>query len=36
LCEKFIIKWDWVKGHSGDKNNDEVDEMARKEAIKLN
>ena len=36
LCEKFVIKWNWVKGHSGDKNNDEVDEMARKEAIKLN
>jgi len=28
-----IIKWVWVKGHSGDKYNDLVDIAARKEAI---
>ena len=36
LCKKFVIKWNWIKGHSGDKNNEAVDEIARKEAIKLN
>ena len=36
LCDSFSVNWRWVKGHSGDKNNDAVDEMARGEAIKLN
>lgn len=36
LCDSFSVNWKWVKGHSGDKNNDAVDEMARGEAIKLN
>ena len=36
LCKRFSINWEWVKGHSGDKNNDAVDEMARGEATKLN
>ena len=36
LCENFEINWNWVKGHSGDKNNDIVDEMARNQATKLN
>ena len=26
------VEWTWVKGHSGDKFNEEVDEMARNEA----
>ena len=29
------IEWSWVKGHSGDKYNDEVDLLARNEAEKL-
>jgi ribonuclease HI len=29
------IEWEWVKGHSGDPRNDEVDVAARTEAEKL-
>ena len=29
------IDWEWVKGHSGDQYNEEVDKLARSEAIKL-
>ena len=29
LSKQFQIKWNWVKGHSGDKYNDEVDKLAR-------
>ena len=35
LSEKFQIKWSWVKAHSGDVTNDEVDQLAR-EAANLN
>lgn len=27
------IKWEWVKGHNGDKYNEIVDKLARQEAI---
>ncbi len=30
------IEWEWVKGHSGNKFNEEVDIIARKEAESLN
>ncbi|MEE2694950.1 MAG: ribonuclease HI [Pseudomonadota bacterium] len=30
------IEWKWVKGHSGNKNNEEVDRLAKLEAEKLN
>lgn len=33
---KEYIKWSWVKGHSGNKNNDIVDKLARNEANKKN
>ena len=29
------IKWTWVKGHSGDKYNDEADMLARDQAEKI-
>ena len=32
LVNFHTVKWNWVKGHSGDKYNDEVDKLARKEA----
>ena len=32
LLKSHNIDWMWVKGHSGNKFNEEVDEMARKEA----
>ena len=28
LCQQHEVHWKWVKGHSGDKNNDIVDELA--------
>ena len=36
IVKNFKIKWEWVKGHSGDKFNEEVDKLARNEALKLN
>ena len=33
LNEKYQIKWCWVKGHSGDTLNDEVDQLAREAAM---
>ena len=32
LTEKFEIKWSWIKGHSTDKLNNEVDLLAREAA----
>ncbi len=29
LSMQFHIKWNWVKGHSGNKYNEEVDRLAR-------
>ena len=35
-CINFhAVKWKWVKGHSGDTLNEEVDKLARKEAEKI-
>ena len=34
-CGRHRIDWRWVKGHSGDPDNDRVDELARAEAIKF-
>ena len=36
LTKNLKIKWNWVKGHSGDQFNEEVDKLARDEALKLN
>ena len=30
LTLKHSIKWEWVKGHSGDVKNERADELARK------
>ena len=35
LVQKKIISWQWVKGHSGNKMNEKVDEIARNEIINL-
>ena len=35
LVDKYHIKWSWVKAHSGNKNNEEVDLLA-KNAANLN
>ena len=32
LCDEFEIKWNWVKAHSTDKLNNEVDSIAREAA----
>ena len=36
LSKQFQIKWNWVKGHSGDKYNEEVDKLARNQINLLN
>ncbi len=35
LTMKYKVKWEWVKGHSGNKYNEMVDSLARAQ-IKLN
>lgn len=35
LTMKYKVKWEWVRGHSGNKYNEMVDSLAR-EQIKLN
>ena len=32
LLQSHNVDWTWIKGHSGNKFNEEVDEMARNEA----
>ncbi|MBD22200.1 MAG: ribonuclease HI [Alphaproteobacteria bacterium] len=32
LVNFHYVEWNWVKGHSGNKNNEEVDRIARNEA----
>lgn len=34
-AQRHSIDWRWVKGHSGDPDNERVDTMARDEAVKL-
>ena len=30
ISSKFIIKWEWIKGHSGDPGNERADYLANK------
>ncbi len=32
---RHAVDWRWVKGHSGDPDNDRVDELARAQAVKI-
>ena len=34
-CSRHRIDWRWVKGHSGDPDNERVDQLARAEAVKF-
>ena len=34
-CARHRIDWRWVKGHSGDPDNERVDRLARDEALKF-
>lgn len=34
-AQRHVIDWRWVKGHSGNIDNDRVDVLARDEAVKL-
>ena len=36
LTKSLSIKWNWVKGHSGNIENEEVYKLAKQEAKKLN
>ena len=33
-CHRHRIDWRWVKGHSGDPDNDRVDALAREQAVR--
>ena len=35
LNDRYNVEWKWVKGHSGDYYNEEVDKLARAEAEKF-
>ena len=35
LIQDFNIQWNWVKGHSGDTNNEVVDKLARNEPTQV-
>lgn len=34
-ASRHVVDWRWVKGHSGDPDNERVDQLARDEAIKI-
>ena len=34
-CARHRIDWRWVKGHSGDPDNERVDQLARAEAVRF-
>ena len=34
LCNKHILNWNWVKGHTGHPENEECDTLAKKEIEK--
>jgi ribonuclease HI len=34
-ADRHTVDWRWVKGHSGDPDNERVDQLARDEAIRI-
>ncbi len=34
-AQRHAVDWRWVKGHSGDPDNERVDQLARMEAVKI-
>ncbi|HEV8693917.1 MAG TPA: ribonuclease HI [Lysobacter sp.] len=34
-AQRHVIEWKWVKGHSGDPDNERVDTLARNEALRF-
>jgi ribonuclease HI len=34
-AQRHVIQWRWVKGHSGDPDNERVDTLARNEALRF-
>ncbi|HJW45197.1 MAG TPA: ribonuclease HI [Lysobacter sp.] len=34
-AQRHVIQWKWVKGHSGDPDNERVDTLARNEALRF-
>jgi ribonuclease HI len=34
-AQRHVVEWKWVKGHSGDPDNERVDTLARNEALRF-
>ena len=34
-CERHLVRWHWVRGHSGDVDNERADQLARDAILTL-